>query len=280
MPLVRRTLALAVVALAAAAGGACLTTLPEATLCEGSRPIAHPYCAPALTAEPLPPASTSAPPVGGPGEPDGGAKNSGGPGGPAVACSVTSDTCLRAQREGCGCTAAAECVRATSTCFPPPDCPESVRASVSSPQCLEADVTFSSVTVANPRRGEPISGACACGCASCAATCDGKGPVLGGGEAMRIGVEALPNTGRIGFMARVRGVGIVTATLRGTTGQPLGPPFVITGPGSSFADLLPRGSSGLTYAWTSDAGRPVAIELAVGANAQLEIDCVVPFLVP
>lgn len=97
---------------------------------------------------------------------------------------------------------------------------------------------------------------------------------------MRIGVEALPNAGRLGFMARVRGVGIVTATLRSTTGQPLGQPFVITGPGSSFSDLLPRGPAGLTYAWASDAGRPVAIELAVGANAQLEIDCVVPFLVP
>ena len=97
---------------------------------------------------------------------------------------------------------------------------------------------------------------------------------------MRIGVEALPNAGRIGFMARARGVGIVTATLRGTTGQPLAPPFVINGPGSSFTDLVPRGSTGATYAWTSDSGRPVSIELAVGANAQLEIDCVVPFLVP
>lgn len=97
---------------------------------------------------------------------------------------------------------------------------------------------------------------------------------------MRVDVDALPATGRIGFMVRARGVGIVAATLRGPSGQPLSQPLGINGPGTSFADLVPRGSSGITYAWTEDRGRPVAIELTVGGNAQLEIDCIVPFLVP
>lgn len=97
---------------------------------------------------------------------------------------------------------------------------------------------------------------------------------------MSVEVDALPASGRIGFMVRARGVGIVMATIRGPAGAPLAPPHTINGPGTSFADLVPRGAAGITYAWTEDRARPVAIELAVGANAQLEIDCIVPFLVP
>jgi len=104
--------------------------------------------------------------------------------------------------------------------------------------------------------------------------------VLGGGESMRIEADGIPGNGRIGFMVRARGVGIAIATLRGSSGQPLAPPLIVNGPGSTFADLVPRGAAGITYAWTEDRGRPVAIEVAVGANAALEIDCVVPFLVP
>lgn len=96
---------------------------------------------------------------------------------------------------------------------------------------------------------------------------------------MRIDVDALPASGQLGLMVRARGVGYVVAALRGASGLPLGPPRQIAGPGASFADLL-AGDSGVTYAWTQDRDRPVAIELAVGANAQLEIDCVVPFLLP
>lgn len=97
---------------------------------------------------------------------------------------------------------------------------------------------------------------------------------------MRIEADGVPSSGRIGFMVRARGVGIATATLRGSSGQPLAPPLTVDGPGDTFADLVPRGAAGITYAWPDDRARPVAIELAVGANAALEIDCVVPFLVP
>jgi len=81
-------------------------------------------------------------------------------------------------------------------------------------------------------------------------------------------------------MVRARGVGNVAAVLRGPAGVPVIAPAPLAGPGPSFADIVVRTNAGTTYSWSDERGRPVALELVTDPATELEIDCVVPFLVP
>ena len=259
----------------------CLGSLPEPTVCTST---VYAYCEPPDGGEGTEGEDAVAPPP----EEDAGPQpgGEGGPGGPnpRPACNVTSNECLVNQRGNCACTSNAECTRGEATCYPPPDCPPAVKAVSAAAVCLEPRVGFG--TSALPPRGGPGSSqgttsACACGCASCSATCDGQGPVIGAGETLRVELDALGPSGRIGFMVRARGTGTVTANVRVSNGTPgASGTSTATGPGASFVDLLPANASGSTYTWTDDRLRPVAVELSMGPGALVEVDCVVPFTVP
>lgn len=104
---------------------------------------------------------------------------------------------------------------------------------------------------------------------------------MGGGETLRVDVDALGASGKIGLMVRARGVGTVTTLLRGPGGAPVTPPSPFTGPGPTFSDVVWRTNAGQpTHSWSDERTRPVALELVVEPGSEIEIDCVVPFLVP
>jgi hypothetical protein len=281
-------------------GAACLGSLPPPTTCPPD--AVYPACPLRAAGGPLPSPSgtlipsgtgTGAPPptgtttgtgaptgtgTGSPPDPSGTATGTADapaptPGltGGAPGCSLDGIPCLRDQGRACICTPAAECARTTASCSPPPECPASItNAAGASARCLEAPASFAPETPPG----------CTCGCASCAAICDGQGPVVGPGQIVRYQLpNDLPASGALGLMARLRGGGqaVFLVDLGGGAATPLGS----VPADSEFADNFPKTSAGLArYAWTEGQPRPVAIELHADPLGPVEVDCVVPFLSP
>src|SRR5262245_29521850 len=152
---------------------ACLGPLPEPLACP--REAVFPYCKPGGDLFPPPPDAGPSP------------------------CLLPSSECLGKQRAQCECTAAQRCDNAGPSCTPPPDCPESVRKAASGPKCL---------AVTSPEiRGTP---SCVCGCASCAAVCDGMGPVLSANQVLVFHLSAPHAPSSLRAMVRARGTGFLS----------------------------------------------------------------------
>ena len=252
---------------------ACLKTLPEPTSCPG--PAVFEHCPNAAG-----------------GTPDAG--TSGGPGRPPMmgpVCDLVQDTCLRNTRKpgtdpyDCSCRSDLECTRQSGTCYPTPDCPASVRASSGQAQCLEVSADFVIATGA--------ASACACGCASCAATCDGKGPVLAANQTLRFTLPSTVPQGRLGVMLRTRGAtNALSLAFRGSSGMGIPIPIVAFPVASTdFTESVhvaptdvPRAGGPGGPGGGGEGGippTPSTIELRTDATTtNVEVDCLVVFVTP
>jgi hypothetical protein len=250
----------AVLALSLVSSFACLTSLPDATVCSGATQA---FC----DLRP-PPGSVAR---------EGGVGAEGGP--PTMeggACLFATEPCM-SQRGTCACTQESECRRDTATCFPPPDCPSSVAQAKGGASCEGARIIL---------RPEPHQ--CVCGCSSCAETCDGKGAIFGPNESFAVELPAtLGERGSVGVMIRGRGAGAILIAL----GQQMGPVEAGAGmqpvpfgsavfQGAEFEDLFGSSSTGVTYDWSDASHRPKTLQLTTDPFAYVEIDCIVPFVTP
>jgi len=95
-------------------------------------------------------------------------------------------------------------------------------------------------------------------------------------------LDGLPSRGQLGVLIRARGQALVTVGVRSAGLAGGGPPLTlgnISAMSTTFVDLLPQGAG--TYTWRDQPTRPDALELAIsGVSSQIEIDCVVPFVLP
>jgi len=235
---------------------ACLSGLPEATVCAGAT---QEFC------------NVRPPPGSAPG--DGGMMMVEGGGG----CLLVGEPCM-GTRGTCACTKDNGCTRGASTCFPPPNCPGSVRQAKATAECIEPRLIL---------RPENLQPPCLCGCSSCAETCDGKGPIFGPNQTFAIELPAtLGERGSLGAMIRGRGTGAVMVAIAqgppGEAGTGMTPtPFGnLVFQGDQLDDLFASTRDGITYDWTESGKRPTTLQVTTDANSYVEIDCVVPFLVP
>jgi hypothetical protein len=226
---------------------ACLSSLPDATLCPAA--AAHSAC----------------PRLGAPGGPGSGMMMPPAPSGSAGGtCTATTDSCIL-QQFGGDCACRDECTRTSASCFPPPDCPASVKNAEAQASCL-------AVTASAP------TSTCLCGCPSCASICDGQGPVAASGQALRFDFPSALTGGRVGVMVRLRGSGHL-----GVLGVPQhGTPFPIgdIAAPSEFSEILATSGTGPPGAQLDADRQPVGIELQTDPTASVEIDCVVPYVAP
>lgn len=248
-------------AIALAAGTACLGSIPEPTRCPAE--AVHESCFNGAE----PPNAVL------PGGTD--------PFDAGPSCGVAESSCFRATHGGeCACTPAGECARSPATCFPSPDCPNSIASAVRDATCLETNTEFGS-----PRNGAPV---CVCGCPSCASTCDGQGPVLGPNQVLRIHAVDRGSSGKhlAGLMVRLRGTGSVSVTLEPETS---GSESLLVGEiraGSEFSEVLAGGARPFSGFIVGDAGANAAIHtnpsaLAIRTEDGIaEIDCAVPYMTP
>jgi len=267
-----RTITAALLAVVAAPL-ACLRTLPEPTSCGGG--AIYGYCDPEPSPSP-PPTQTAGPNV---------------PPLPGASCAMLSNACVTSQRGVCRCGSTSECPRTSDSCNPPPDCPAAVREASPGARCLEARTSLGATN-------QPSPTPCVCGCASCALVCDGKGPIVGGGETLHVDLDGVPSSGQLGLLVRARGVGRFTVAI-GIGGGAIIPVIAnladpknsgFDGPGKVFGDVFPRSALGATpgssgsaagpraHTWSDDRQRPSFVELTVADGAEMELDCVVPFL--
>jgi hypothetical protein len=133
---------------------------------------------------------------------------------------------------------------------------------------------------------------CSCGCAECLAVCDGKGPVFAGlipptpdaPSILHVDLPKLPSKGRLGLYVRVRGEApnpIPIIIIHGAA--PVGAIPLNIGSSTSFLDITTGGSeSGASGPeWNSADAAPTAIEIKPQGNKfGIEIDCIVPFVIP
>lgn len=248
---------------------ACLKTLAEPTSCPGPPVFEHcPNAANATTTD----AGDGGPP----------------PPGPMMGqrCDLMRDTCLQTTRMpsgatsyDCSCRSDLECTRQSGTCYPTPDCPATVRSAHGQTHCLEVSADFVIATGSTT--------ACACGCASCAATCDGRGPVLAANQTLRFTLPSTVPQGRLGVMVRARGAtNALSLNYRGTGGMT--PPIPIVSFPIASTDFtesvhlapteVPRtGGPGGGTGGTPPT--PSTIELRTdGTTTNVEVDCLVVFV--
>jgi len=145
--------------------------------------------------------------------------------------------------------------------------------------------------------GEKSSAQCLTGCLTCARVCDGVGPVLGvrTGESFKSDVPPpgmpdfillpielhMPETGLLGLYVRVRGEG--TFQVAFLHGPLLGGDDVTGGDmfssyGEDFQDLMLPLDPELAFEWDATT-RPDYLVIK-GIQTLIEIDCVVPFVLP
>jgi hypothetical protein len=151
-------------------------------------------------------------------------------------------------------------------------------------------------------RGLPSESQCLCGCAGCAAVCDGYGPIMGVTTApdevaaMLIDVGAhMPDAGMFGLYIRARGVANFNVVLfKGDTTdltmldeQLIADPiYPVVSLGREFKEhVLYRDIGIKPYAWATAADKPTLVAIIpVGADgnalALAELDCIVPFVTP
>jgi hypothetical protein len=167
----------------------------------------------------------------------------------------------------CTCRAELECTRTSSSCFPPPDCPTSITNVESGAKCIAVTPGTTSST-------------CLCGCASCAAICDGQGPIIGSDQSMHFDFPANAPVGtRVGIMVRLRGTGAVDVLAIPKEGPSVPVGNNITAP-SDFSEILAGTGTGPPGFRPEADRRPVALEIRTQPNAVVEIDCVVPYVAP
>jgi hypothetical protein len=194
------------------------------------------------------------------------------------ACLLAGEPCT-STRGTCACTKDNGCTRGATTCFPPPNCPTSVRQAKATAECLEPRIIL---------RPENVQPPCLCGCPSCAETCDGKGPIFGPNQTFAIELPAtLGERGSLGAMIRGRGTGAVTvAVVQGPpgdagTGPAAATPFrSLVYQGDQFEDLFASSRDGVTYDWSESRNRPTTLQVTTDGNSYVEIDCIVPFVAP
>jgi hypothetical protein len=193
----------------------------------------------------------------------------------APGCAPSVLSCMRST---CECQAN-ECPPDRAACFPSGDCPPAVTTSAGkSATCTRID----------PTRGGLAAG-CSCGCTECLAVCDGKGPAFAGLLPPSSDAPALlhvdlpgrlPAKGRLGIYVRVRGdtaAPIPIVVLRGAAPVALFPLSI--GSTASFIELVVGGASGPE--WSSADAAPTSLELKpFGNKFGIEIDCIVPFVLP
>jgi len=214
---------------------------------------------------------------------------------PPTGCfDVEQMACLAGPRSSCTCIAD-ECPAQDDACYPDGDCPQAVSDLDESVECHRLE----------PERlggGLPSETICLCGCAGCAAVCDGKGPVMGVVTdeehipALIVDLTGMmPDSGRLGVYLRVRGLAsFVMITAIGDASDlntlQLVPPVysVVTPLGLDFTEgvLFDDEFLGVdAYRWDRPEDKPSLIALApreVSGTvvALAEFDCIVPFVVP
>lgn len=201
--------------------------------------------------------------------------------------------CLTGKRASCACVAD-ECPAPAVACYPDGDCPAAVDVAVPGATCTVLDVQ-------NIGAGIAEEFMCMCGCAGCAAVCDGRGPVVGlfspdGSSAPGLVIDLgneVPDQGKLGLYLRVRGAAFVSAVLGiGDVADLSDAEFlpvvypVLTGIKNDFVELVLYQDDFLMiepYEWTDATRKPNFAALlpklsAVGdATVLFELDCVIPF---
>jgi len=205
--------------------------------------------------------------------------------------------CLTGPREDCRCTSS-ECPPRDGACYPDGDCPEAVSARAAGASCkrlLPDDIGADL----------PAPSMCMCGCAGCAAVCDGVGPVVGVStnemaQPYPIFFEfgkRMPKRGRLGLYLRVRGLANVRVVLfKGESADlskldPIADPvyLVVNELSSEFSEQILYTDEFLgfhAYEWKTDADKPTVAAVYPSLNpknpalALFELDCLVPFVVP
>ncbi len=210
-------------------------------------------------------------------------------------CLPASDLeCLTGPRSTLECQGTSECPVPAEACYVGNQCPKAVTAAYGdSARCFHLPTN-------NFGGGEKSSYMCLAGCAGCAAVCDGTGPVLGGsfletdagGNFTLFGIEfnsRLPDTGKVGVYLRLRGeAALGVFFFHGELHQPpthiqLWWDVLFNHPGSDFEQRLfpdPYTDAGRQpYEWSKEADKPEFMVLAA-VSALIQIDCVVPFVIP
>ncbi|MBI4701864.1 MAG: hypothetical protein HY744_12050 [Deltaproteobacteria bacterium] len=216
---------------------------------------------------------------------------------PAGCLSQERMSCLAGSRSTCTCVVG-ECPQPEAACYPDGDCPARVVQGVgAAARCrrLRPD-QFGA--------GYSSEQLCLCGCAGCAAVCDGTGPVMGVHATQSHPAPALlvdlsgrmPDSGRLGIYLRLRGLAsFVLVVVAGTTE----PGELATHVRWYYPVLTPLGTSftehvifdddfvGVeAYSWSLPADRPTVIGLMPqgkpdeSALALFELDCILPFVLP
>jgi hypothetical protein len=226
---------------------------------------------------------------------------------PGQRCTLMGDACLTNQRGVCMCNESNGCPKSADRCFPAPDCPPPIKTAAPRSRCLDSNLAFtqssSSSSTGGPAPPVPLvdGGAgrpaeqgpttipCACGCVGCAEVCDGRGPVIGASQKLTITPSDTPPTGQLGFMIRARGRGRITLQPFAGGALPVAPnaiasqTYTVSSDSADpagvdhFVDLLPTAG---TFDLVDGPLHIERIELSTSSDAVLEIDCVVPFVIP
>lgn len=222
-------------------------------------------------------------------------------------CLQPDETACLAGTEACSCLSGS-CPVTEDACFPPPDCPPAVRERYPDAECIRLEPLEIGL-------GTPSEVQCMCGCAGCAAVCDGRGPVFGvldtGGDLAFLPPtfevrRHLPDQGTFGIYLRVRGLASMGLAL--FSGQidlsgevfdvtplnfgpdwPHGTPYVLSPLSTEFVEHVVVDQKLLevpAYTWTSADRRPDYAMLLPGGSmtdpalSLYELDCAVPFVLP
>jgi hypothetical protein len=215
-------------------------------------------------------------------------------------CLQPDETLCLAGTTECSCLSGA-CPVTEEACFPPPDCPAAVRERHPDAACIRLEPSHIGLGLSSEAQ-------CLCGCAGCAAVCDGRGPVLGVLDdgaldyvppIFEIG-DQLPERGTFGIYLRVRGVanmgiGLLAGTIDTQDDDPLvylnadAAPYVLSPLSTEFVEHVVVDQKLLEvppYTWTSAEGRPDYVLLSPGGSVTnpslslYELDCAVPFVLP
>ena len=204
--------------------------------------------------------------------------------------------CITGPRTKCSCVSD-ECPAPEPECWPGRDCPTVVFDKTGpEARCYHFDPGDIGASLVEESQ-------CLCGCAGCAAVCDGTGPGLGAltveGQEQQFAPVVfdlgtrLPRQGKLGIYGRVRGLAnFVIVAIRGDINVPDELEYL-----HSYAFLTPLQNEfseqavvdqlliGPAYEWDGYDGRPNLLVLFPqlsdkGGLSLFELDCLVPFVMP